>query len=370
MVIIRMTLKDVHELRTEKAAINFLRTVGFYGEAVLECTTCTSALVETSKKDHEEEYLVLRCQKGACQKTTRVRHLDPFFGVSKCRLSLTSILELTALFVHSTMDNREVEHITGRCRNVTQTWWMRFRKVCAQTVRELPKMRSSKDRPIQIDESSFSGSRKYNKGRLLGRNKAKNGERAAREELVRELALELESDIDLFGPDIDLTTVEMTQNKSRKRASYGNHVVGPWVLGLYYDKHNVRYFVVPDRSANTLTAIIQEHVEAGSSIHTDQWGGYCRLNSAGYIHNVVNHSQNYVDPVSGVHTQGIERAWVEEKLWLRKSRRPRTTLQLSLDEATWRRLRTQPPRTHDLVYAFLNDLRDCISSGHIRDIME
>ena len=52
-VIIRMTLKDAHELHTEKAAINFLHTVSFYGEAFVDCATCTSTLIGTSKKDSE-----------------------------------------------------------------------------------------------------------------------------------------------------------------------------------------------------------------------------------------------------------------------------------------------------------------------------
>ena len=65
----------------------------------------------------------------------------------------------------------------------------------------------------------------------------------------------------------------------------------------------------------------------------------------------------------------VQRAWLEEKLWFRKTRRPRTSLQLSLDEASWRRFRSQPPRTHDLVYAFLYDLRDGINNAHIRDVV-
>ena len=368
---IRATLKDVYGMGTEKGAISFLRSVGFYTGASVECTTCAGTMQEVGKKEREDELLLLRCRKRTCDgKPIRVRHMDPFFGDNSCGLPLTAIMELLLLFVHTTMDSREVADLTGRGRKQVLEWWSRFRRVCAITVRGLPKMKSTLGQAIQIDESSFSGTRKYNKGRLLGRNKRKRGERAAREELVRELALELDGDQDLFGPDIDLTTIEMTQSTSRKRASYGNSVVGPWVLGLYFDKHNVRYFVVPDRSAATLTSIILSHVEVGSTIHTDQWGGYCRLNSVGYVHNVVNHSENYVDPVSGVHTQGIERAWVEEKMWLRKARRPRVNLQESLDEASWRRLRSKPPRTHDLVYAFLADLRDCLASGHAHDLIK
>ena len=77
MAIIRMTLKDVHALSTGKASTSFLRSVGFYSGHSVDCTTCTSTLKEVIKKDHEEEYYVLRCQKSGCGKTVRLRHIDP-----------------------------------------------------------------------------------------------------------------------------------------------------------------------------------------------------------------------------------------------------------------------------------------------------
>ena len=365
---IRMTLSDVNDLSTEKDAIMYLRDAGFYAKEDRACNTCSGEMRETSKKNGNQEYLLLRCQKNGCKSTTRVRGLCPFFGAPSCQLRISQILELITLFVHTSMHTREVSNLTGRGRNIVALWYSQYRKICSLTVQKFDKLCSTPDDPIQIDISNFCGARKYNKGRLLGRNKKKPGERNAREQLVRELALELKQDADLFGSDIDLSTVETSRNESRTRASYGNAVVGPWVVGMYYNKFNVRYFVVPDRSADTLTALILRHVETGSTIHTDQWAGYCRLGRVGFIHHTVNHSENYVDPISGVHTQGIERAWVEEKMWMRRFRRPRTSLQMNFDESTWRRHRTQPSRTNDLVFELLNDLRALVSDGHARDI--
>ena len=111
IAIVRMTLKDVHGLSTEKAAVSFLSSVGFYTGASVDCTTCTSTLKEVIKKDHEEEYL-LGCRKRGCGKTVRLRHIDPFSRESNCRVSLTSILELTTLLVHITMDTREIADST------------------------------------------------------------------------------------------------------------------------------------------------------------------------------------------------------------------------------------------------------------------
>jgi len=42
-----------------------------------------------------------------------------------------------------------------------------------------------------------------------------------------------------------------------------------------------------------------------SIIHSDEWAAYRCLKDNGYIHNTVNHQQNYVDPLTKVHTQSM-----------------------------------------------------------------
>jgi len=42
---------------------------------------------------------------------------------------------------------------------------------------------------------------------------------------------------------------------------------------------------------------------------SDCWRAYNCLSSEGFQHQRVNHSQNFVDPDSGAHTQHIERLW-------------------------------------------------------------
>ncbi|KAI9088848.1 hypothetical protein DFS34DRAFT_639825 [Phlyctochytrium arcticum] len=46
-------------------------------------------------------------------------------------------------------------------------------------------------------------------------------------------------------------------------------------------------------------------------IYGDMWKGYVTpwLKELGYDHETVNHSQHFVDPDSGVHTQNIESNW-------------------------------------------------------------
>ena len=78
--------------------------------------------------------------------------------------------------------------------------------------------------------------------------------------------------------------------------------------------------IVSDRSAQTLCPIIQQHVKPETIIHSDEWGGYIPVGSLPNVaaHETVNHSQHFVDPATGVHTQAIESYWNRAKIKLKK----------------------------------------------------
>ena len=99
----------------------------------------------------------------------------------------------------------------------------------------------------------------------------------------------------------------------------------------------MRFIKVADRTVSTLTNVIQSHVEEGSVIITEQWKGYNRLADSGYGHFTVNHSQNYADPDTRYHIQGIERAWVDAKAYTKRARGYSNLLQYHLDELSWRK---------------------------------
>ena len=73
--------------------------------------------------------------------------------------------------------------------------------------------------------------------------------------------------------------------------------------------HEVRMFVVEKRDAATLIPIIKANVLEGSDITSDEWRAYNSLNKHGYNHYKVNHSENFVNPKNGKHTQLIECLW-------------------------------------------------------------
>ena len=66
---------------------------------------------------------------------------------------------------------------------------------------------------------------------------------------------------------------------------------------------------VPDRTSATLLSEIQKHINPESTIISDSFSSYHILQRNGYDHQMVNHSQNFVDPQTGAHTQNIERMW-------------------------------------------------------------
>ena len=64
--------------------------------------------------------------------------------------------------------------------------------------------------------------------------------------------------------------------------------------------------IVPRRDRVTLTSVLNRKLVANSIIHSDEWRGYLNLPQfvpACIQHNTVNHSFNFVDSITGGHTQ-------------------------------------------------------------------
>jgi len=94
-----------------------------------------------------------------------------------------------------------------------------------------------------------------------------------------------------------------------------------WVFGMItseYQPSRGYYTVVLKRDRVTLLPILRKCLKAGSTVYTDDWGAYDYLErhlpQQVATHRVVNHSLNFVDPVTGVHTQAIESKWNQLKL--------------------------------------------------------
>lgn len=74
-----------------------------------------------------------------------------------------------------------------------------------------------------------------------------------------------------------------------------------WVFGLKSRAPDAGpiFYVVPRRDSNTLLPIIRFHVQANSTIISDEWRAYGAFRQLGFRHMTVNHSRNFVNPVTG-----------------------------------------------------------------------
>jgi transposase-like protein len=78
------------------------------------------------------------------------------------------------------------------------------------------------------------------------------------------------------------------------------------VMGMLERKGRVKGKVIKLADTPTLLGNIGKHVEIGSTVYTDDHGGYRNM-SAEYIHEVINHAVEYVH--GHIHTNGIENFW-------------------------------------------------------------
>ncbi|XP_058628926.1 uncharacterized protein LOC131538808 [Onychostoma macrolepis] len=206
-----------------------------------------------------------QCKKSCGRKRKSIRTKSIF---SHSHASLFSWMKYIHRFSQG-LHMRQVDMMLDDISNSSATlskMSMKLRSVCVRSMRRLREKRGQKvgglNIRVHIDESKFRHRRKYARGRFGGAWRRKSW---------------------VFG------MVEILP--SRKP-----------VLRL-----------VDKRDKTTLLPIIEKHVKRGSIIHSDEWRAYSALSERGYQHHTVNHSINFVNPSTGVHTQNIERAWANFK---------------------------------------------------------
>ena len=135
------------------------------------------------------------------------------------------------------------------------------------------------------------------------------------------LAMETKTFVKMGGPDSAPVEVDETfiggkiknMHHSRVREKYkGKPVSGgstkAIVMGIRdRETRQVRAKVIPDVNRETLQNEILANVEKKSKVYTDAAQGYYNLARRDFIHDTVNHLEEYVR--GQVHTQGIENFW-------------------------------------------------------------
>ena len=143
-------------------------------------------------------------------------------------------------------------------------------------------------------------------------------------------------------------TVEVDETKIGKRKNNKGHKVdGVWVIGGIersqlknkVKNENRKSFFIPieKRNISNIDEIIKKYVKKGTTINTDCWKGYNNLNNIGYKHQTVNHKKFFKDPITHVHTNGIEGTWSGIKRGIPFRNRNKKDIVNHLMEYKWRK---------------------------------
>lgn len=250
----------------------------------LNCLFCGKLMIETRYTKVNDGY-VWKCQYTNCvrYKTTRPIRTDSF--IDKCRIELSIVLILIHRFYRDDYNIRKLSEELALSRHTLGTFFGKLRNLCCQFLLQHPVKLGGPSVICQIDESLFCHKAKYHRGR---------------------------------GPSEQV-----------------------WVFGIVdtsFTPGRGYMCVVPNRSENTLLPIIESVVLPETTIWSDSWAAYRNISSVlGFSHQMVNHRYNFVDPVTGVHTQNVESYWSKQKLRIKKMMGvEKEKLPLYLNEWMWR----------------------------------
>lgn len=201
------------------------------------------------RKKTETDGHVWRCSDKNCRKRCSIR-ANSFFQKSKVPL----ITWLHVIYLWSVEEsNKRIMEMTELSHTTVVKMLAALRSVCSNKLVANPITLGGQGRTVETDKSLFGHKQKYHRGRVAK---------------------------------------------------------APWVFGMIErGSGRVVFFRVPNRQRPTIYPIIQRHVLPGTTIYSDDFSTYRTLNQHGFIHLTVNHSENFVDPHTGVHTNTIEGAW-------------------------------------------------------------
>lgn len=269
--------------REEITAITFLQDRGLLRRTPVNCGIC-GRVTTLIKQSAASEQRFWRCPDHKNIKIPLRK--DSYWEKSK--LSLRNLLELLFLWAYETPVYITAE-LTGVSENSIVQWFVYFRDICSWWLVQNPQTIGGQGLTVEIDES------------LVARRKNERG--------------------------------RVVQQR--------------WVFGGVCRETGQGFLVlIPDKTAQTLLPLIEEHVAPGSTIHSDGLASYNNINTLPvippYQHLVVNHNRNFVDPQTGACTNNIECYWKNcKKKFKHMLGVHNTQLSSHLDEFMWRQIHGQ-----------------------------
>jgi ISXO2-like transposase domain len=248
------------QTRDTHACIDWLMARGLIARKQA-CSKCGDDMLLTTKASHCDDHVWI-CKRTSCRRKQQSIRACSFFAQSK--LSLQQQVDAIYDWARNAKTSETAEQIGSTKHAVAVIFRTCRLAVCKALESDEATQIGGHGRIIEIDETLVS-KRKYNVGRRKKQMWLFGG---------------IERKIEGVGQDCFLV-------------------------------------IVPNRKVETLNALIQKHVAVGSTIYSDKWH-YGDLNSMGYNHKSVNHSQNFLCPSDhSIHTQNIEGTWSVLKRFLR-----------------------------------------------------
>jgi transposase-like protein len=218
-----------------------------------------------------------RCSRQACKIEFTHRKHTFFYGSN---LNCAHILHIAYSWLNKSTQTQAIAQ-TGHYPNTITDFYKHFRQLVSSILKEGGQMIGGTGIIVQIDETKM-GNRKYNRG---------------------------------------------------------HRVDGVWIIaGVELTSQRKIFLVrVQDRTADTILDIIARHVKPGSIIHTDMFKSHAQITPRlGFVHETVNHSQNFTNPTNGVNTNAIEGNNNALKIMIKPRNRTKN-IEDHLMEFIWRR---------------------------------
>ena len=173
----------------------------------------------------------------------------------------------------------------ARSLGVTQktAWFMMHRIRLAMVTKSFVKMGGSDGGPVEVDET-YVGGKPANRHLSIRKASAERAERFIRDENGKQIR----------NPNY------------KSKAGRGTDKIPVFGI-LDRETRKVRTQVIPEVKRETLMNAILDNVKRGSTIYSDGLRDYMPLRSLDFVHETVNHVNEYVR--GEVHTNGIESFW-------------------------------------------------------------